>query len=117
MTEKYKKRIESFCQRRGYSYEWQSLKFGFQRAVLIFQDSKTYTEAQSEVYKIPETHASWNCCYQGEFEGRIYLMYDPDYKALSDRLDAEKAANEEWWRRYHHANEEIRKKMASGEIP
>lgn len=114
MDEKYRKKIESFCRRNGYPLRWQKLKFGYERAVLSFTDSTVYTKAQTEASKIPETKVSWNCHFQGQFDAEIYLMYAPDHKALKNRLEEEKAVNEAWWKAYHEADEETRKKMASG---
>lgn len=116
MDTKYRKRIESFCRRRGYNIQWQDLKFGFQRAILTFDNSISYTKAQTEVCKIPETHFNFKSFYEGKFEGRICLMYKPDFETLDFKLKAEAAANQDWWQRYHDADEETRRLMASGKI-
>ena len=114
MDDKYRKKVERFCRRNGYTLRWQKLKFGFERAVLSFSDSTTYTKAQTAASKLPETKVSWKCHFQGEFDAEIYLMNSLDHKALNDRLQEEKAANEAWWRAYHDADDETRKKMAAG---
>lgn len=113
MDDKYRKKICNFCRKRGYRLQWQKLRFGYERAVLSFSDSKTYTEAQSAVCKLPETHPSWACHFEGQFDGVIYLMYAPDYHALAGKLETERVMNEQWWRKYHDADEQTRRKMAS----
>lgn len=92
-------------------------KYGFQRAKLTFTDSKAYTQAQSAANRLKDTHVSFKCCYEGEFEGFIYLMYEADKTDLEGRMLEDQKKHDDWWRRYHDADEATRRKMASGELP
>lgn len=110
-------RIALTAKRHGLIVMWQQLKFGFKRAAF---DCGSYEEMYA-VEKIfggmngVSVH-SWHCSDGGFFEGRVYAMDAADHAEL-ERLSAEESARiEDWWQRYHVADEETRRLMACGAI-
>ena len=57
----------------------------------------------------------WSCS-EGIFEGRVYAMDSGEQEELERQSTAEMAAVEDWWQRYHAADEETRRLMACGAL-
>lgn len=113
----FDERIALRMQRFGLTARWQQLKYGFKRAVI---DCGSYEEmyAVEKVLKGMDgvfIHR-WHCSEGGYFEGHVYAMDAADNAEL-ERLSAEASARiEDWWQRYHVADEETRRLMACGAI-
>lgn len=113
----FDERIALMSKRHGLSVVWQQLKFGFKRAAF---DCDSYEEMYA-VENILERMDGvfvhrWHCADGGFFEGRVYAMDAADHAEL-ERLSSEESTRiEDWWQRYHVADEETRRLMACGAI-
>ena len=58
----------------------------------------------------------WYCAEGGVFEGSVYAMDAADHAELVRLMNEEAARLEDWWQRYHVADEETRRLMACGAI-
>lgn len=113
----FDERIALMSKRHGLSVMWQQLKFGFKRAAF---DCNSYEEMYA-VENILERMDGvfvhrWHCADGGFFEGRVYAMDAADHAELERLFNEESARIENWWQRYHAADEETRRLMACGAI-
>lgn len=92
------------------------MKFGFKRAVIPCDCPVMYRAVIALTEKMKNVSVETWACYVEPFEGYVYLMDAAD-KAELDRLSKEEQARvEDWWQRYHVADEETKRLMACGKL-
>ncbi len=112
----FDQRIALVAKKHGLKPRWQQLKYGLKRAVF---DCDSY----EEMYAVETIFGRmkgivcehWSCS-EGIFEGRVYAMDSGEQEELERQSTAEMAAVEDWWQRYHAADEETRRLMACGAL-
>ena len=113
----FDERIALRAKRFGLTVKWQQLKFGFKRAVFDCGSYEEMYAIEKIVDGMPDTHCHrWHCSDGGYFEGRVYAMDAADNAELERLLAEESAHIEDWWQRYHVADDETRRLMACGAI-
>lgn len=113
----FEERIALIAKRNGLCLKWQPLKFGFKRAVIECDSFEEFGAAKAIAGKIKDaTIDSWLCAAGGVFEGYVYVMNSGNKEKLDEMLSAENRRIEDWWQRYHAADEETRRLMACGAI-
>ena len=109
--------VTRFAEKNGLSVEWQDLRFGFRRAVITTDDYIRHYALLDHLGRYSSLHAHSSCHIGlGTFEGVITIMGAKEKVKLDNLLAEEKARNEDWWQRYHKADDEIRRLMACGAI-
>lgn len=117
MRKQFIAKTNRFAQKHGLTVHWQALKFGYHRAVLICSDAGTYLRAKTQALRLRDVSCTFRCrSWNGGFEGILNIMDSCDADALDKLLEAEQTQTEDWWQRYHDADEETRKAMACGKI-
>lgn len=96
----------------------EPLEFGYQwielsaRSLVEF-DTLLHRAKKLRGVKIVRT---WTCFAGGVYEGYIWLMTTEDADAYHTKMEERNAYLEDWWTRYHNADEETRRLMACGKI-
>lgn len=111
-----KTRIEMFCSKNQFEYEWQPLRFGFERAAVVCNSWHQHQAVAELARKLKGVAVRTWTCNLGEFEGYVYLMDAKDEDELYRLLTEEARRNEDWWQRYHAADQETKRLMARGDI-
>lgn len=114
---KFNERMILIAKKYSLALKWQQLKYGFSRAVI---DCGSYEEMYA-VEKLLTSKANaacdrWSCNLGGVFEGVVYAMDAADKAELDRICNEERARVEDWWQRYHVADDETRRLMACGAI-
>lgn len=113
----FDERIALKAKQYGLIPKWQQLKYGFKRAVFDCDSFDEMHAIEKIVQRMGDVHCDrWYCAAGGVFEGCVYAMDAADYAELSRLMDEESARLEDWWQRYHVADEETRRLMACGAI-
>ena len=116
MNSRTKSRIEKFAATHGCTVEWQALKFGYTRALLICNSYEQYVSVRTAAQKMDGVSCDYSHVHSRIFEGRLYLMPAADKDALDILLAQEKKVCDDWWQRYHLADTNTRKLMACGAV-
>lgn len=110
-------RIVMRAKKYGLKVLWQQLKFGFKRAAFDCDSYEEMYAIEGILEGIPNVHCHhWSCSAGGVVEGRVYAMDSADHAELERLMNEESARIEDWWQRYHAADEETRRLMACGAI-
>ena len=113
----FDERIALKTKRYGLTPRWQQLKYGFKRAVFDCDSFEEMYAVEKIVQSIEDAHCDrWYCAEGGVFEGSVYAMDAADHAELKRLMNEGSARLEDWWQRYHVADEETRRLMACGAI-
>lgn len=113
----FDERLALLAKKHNLQYGWQLLKYGFQRA-------RIEVNSRSEMYAVGKMAENmgdakvsyWYCTAGGVFDGVVYVMEESDYNELQQAMNAEQIRVNDWWIRYHEADENTRRLMACGKI-
>lgn len=112
----FEKRLKLFAEKNGLQIRFHEMKYGAVRAVIYCSTPDELGATFSTLNKVRGMSVEFKSIHDGEYEGRVYVME----RSEKERIDAECAAEmkrlKDWWQRYHEADEETRKLMASGKI-
>lgn len=113
----FEERMALTAKKNGFELIWQPLKFGFRRAAFNCDSHGEMNGIERILRSMTDVAIDkWLCTAGGVFEGVVYAM-DANEKAELDRkLTEERNRLEDWWQRYHVADEETRRLMACGAI-
>ena len=112
-------RLFLMCRRNGFNSPVEErLEFGYRRFRI---DTRSYEETSAVRYLLSRSRdfsivRVWKCSGGGFFEGCVYVMETKDYTEYTSKMDEKMAQIEDWWQRYHVADEETRRLMACGAI-
>lgn len=104
------------CKKYGFSYMKQDCKFGYERLLIEFDSIADLYGMVNELRKIKGASVRWDCRSYGGFYGWITVMDEDKREDLDAKLKEEADRLEDWWQRYHVADEETRRLMACGAI-
>ena len=117
MKTSFQTRLAAAAARRGLSFSWQPLKYGYQRAVFSCDSFEAFVRIRSLMERMKDASVeTWKCDDGNVFEGYVYVMDAAERRTLQAISDAEAAKRNEWWQRYHAADDSTRRLMASGKI-
>ena len=108
--------MRKFARENNVEVQWQQLKFGYKRAKISCYSWEEYKELEGTLKRIKSLSVEHWVCFDGEFEAYLYVMPLEDYTQLKAKSKVEQDKLEDWWQRYHAANDETRRLMACGEI-
>ena len=108
--------MRKFARENNVEVQWQQLKFGYKRAKIPCCSWEEYKELERTLKRIKSLSVEHWVNFQGEFEAYLYIMPLEDYSQLKGKVKAENDKLENWWQRYHAANDETRRLMACGAI-
>ena len=96
----------------------EHLEFGFQRIKLVCRSMAEFDTLLHRAIKLRDVKIvrTWTCFAGGVYEGYIWLMDEADADAYHAKMEEKRAYLEDWWQRYHNADEETRSLMACGKI-
>lgn len=112
----FKQKMASVAGKYSLSCEFESLKFGYFRAVIYCDTYNAFNSARILMRRVDGMHVEEWCCFDGEFEGRLYIMDRNQKRELDKLLKEEQERIEDWWQRYHAADPIARSLMACGVI-
>lgn len=104
------------CKKYGFSYMKQDCKFGYERLLIEFDSIADLYGMVNELRKIKGASVRWDRRSYGGFYGWITVMDEDKREDLDAKLKEEADRLEDWWQRYHVADEETRRLMACGAI-
>lgn len=113
----FEERMALVAKKNGFELKWQPLRFGFKRARIrcgSFEEMSAIEYILSTMSGIAVDR--WFCSDGGAFEGAVYVMVADEKAKLDKQLAEEWNRVEDWWQRYHTADEETRRLMACGTI-
>ena len=116
MATKFESKMVLFAKKHGLKLGWQDIKYGYRRARFICESREEMTAILNLLWHTGGIWADFWCCLEGEFEGYVYAMDQDDRKGFEREQKKEQKRIEDWWIRYHFADEETRRLMACGEI-
>ena len=116
MSLKCEPKVALLCKKYGMSYRLRPLRFGFERIEIECDSYAILDGLRSELRKIKGAAVDSACHFMGQFSGRITVLDADDEEELDALLKEERDRIEEWWQRYHAADEETRRLMACGAI-
>lgn len=108
--------MRKFAKQNHVEVQWQQLRFGYKRARISCHSWAEYTAVEAALRRNKSLHVEKWVWFDGEFESYLYVMPLEDYTQLKAKSKVERDKLEDWWRRYHNADEEIRRLMACGAI-
>lgn len=115
--EDWKNKVALVCKRNNLNVSFRCLKYGYERAEISCASFHEMQAVEAYFFRFKGLHTSvWYASSDRAFEGRVYVIGQDDYKALTEKQAAEKARLENWWMRYHEADAETRRLMACGAI-
>ena len=112
----FDERVVLMAKKYGLNVKWQQLKYGFKRAAFTCGSYEEMYAIESLFTRMKDVVCEQWCCSLGEFDGRVYVMDAADHEELENQCAAERMRVEDWWERYHDADEETRRLMACGVI-
>ena len=113
---KCEKKVAMICRKYGLAYRMQPLKFGYERAEIEFDNYALQEGVREKLHRIRGVSVDSAAHFRGQFRGRLTVMDKQDAEELAEKLRKEQARIEDWWQRYHVADEETRRRMACGAI-
>ena len=114
-----KARASKLCRQNGFlPPEEVKMKYDFPGVRIEARSEREYWSIIVSVQKKRRLMVAhrWRCSDGGVFEGSIILMDPDDYFMQAEMQRKETARLEDWWQRYHNADEETRSLMACGMI-
>ena len=108
--------MRKFAKQNHVEVQWQPLRFGYKRAKIPCHSWAEYTAVEAALRRNKSLHVDDWVCFDGEFEAYLYVMPLEDYTQLKAKSKVEQDKQEDWWQRYHAANDETRRLMACGAI-
>lgn len=108
--------LNKLAKKHGFEYQWQKTKYDTRRAVIECGSHEQMTYIHDVVSRVKGIEVTIWECFEGEFEGHIYIMTSDDAQKLRTESSEEMNRVNSWWKRYHIANTETRKLMACGAI-
>jgi hypothetical protein len=106
----------AWCKEQGYSARVETVKYGYDRVAVDCETSAEFDAVAAHFGRIKDAVVDGWRIFEATFEGRIYLMAAADRAALYSAMAEEAARVEDWWARYHAADAETRRLMASGTV-
>lgn len=113
------RKLLAYCEKIEQPAVVQKLTFGYERVFMDFMDNR---EGFYEMCKWLDKHKSlWyqtGCPYSPlhEFNGHIFVMPVKERDEWMTLCKQDQERLDDWWRRYHAADEETRRLMACGAI-
>ena len=115
--ENWKNKVTLVCKRNNLSVSFRCLKYGYERAEIPCASYREMQAVEAYFRRFKGLHIThWYASSDRAFEGRVYIIGNDDYKALTEKQAVEKARLENWWIHYHNADAETRRLMACGAI-
>lgn len=115
----FEARIESVCRRKGIHLpKVEQLEWGFTRLRI---DVDSWTELELAKHYMGNVKGavivrSWWNGDGGYFEGAVWLMDESEHAEYQRKTDERTAYLDDWWRRWHDADDETRRLMNCGAI-
>lgn len=115
----FESRVELMCRRYGFDIpELEPLEFGYSRIRLDAVSKNQLDAMEHLIRRINNARIvrRWENGDGGFYEGAIWIMERSRYEQYSQKMEEKQAYLEDWWQRYHVADEETRRLMACGNI-
>lgn len=116
MSNKCEAKVAMICKKYGIGYRLRPLKFGFERMEIDCESYAILTGLGDEIKGIRGVSVESNAHFDGEFTGVLCVMDASANTKLRALLKEEQDRVEDWWQRYHVADEDTRRLMACGAI-
>ena len=108
--------LSKLAKKHNFNYTWQNTAYETRRAVIPCGSYEQLTYIYNVLSRVKNINiTTWNC-FEGEYEGYVYIMSSDDAEKLRTESTAEQNRSNNWWNRYHIADMETRKLMACGAI-
>ena len=108
--------LNKLAKKHGFEYQWQETKYNTKRAVIHCESYNQLSYICDVLSRVQNINITTWKCFENNFDGYIYVMSSDDTEKLRTENSAEQNRNNNWWERYHIADMETRKLMASGAI-
>lgn len=108
--------LNKMAKKHGFEYSWQDMAYDTRRAVIPVQSYNQLEYVRNALNRVNGVKTSDWKCFDGTFEGYVYVMTSEDADRYKLKSDAENKKHWDWWARYHIADEETRRLMACGAI-
>lgn len=116
MNAKIENKLALISKKYRLDMTWQHVRFGYKRAVINCTSHEEFTAVLGLLRRYKGLYVDFWTCYEGEFEGKVFVMDSKDHDEMQALAEKESARVEEWWMRYHLADAETRRLMACGAI-
>ena len=116
----FNQRVISMCERNLLPQpQEEPLEFGYSRMRIDATNWAEFDKALSCAKRLRKSSVvrQWQCNAGGYYEGSIWVMSADEALEYKGKMKAKMAAIDDWWNRYHEADEPTRKAMACGAIP
>lgn len=113
---KFEEKMALFAKKNGLTFTWQNLKYGYKWARFVCETPDEMSAILKLLWDSGSVWVDRLACYEGEFEGYVYAMDRKDRAGFERQQEAERSQLEDWWMRYHIADQETRRLMACGDI-
>ena len=79
----FQTRLAAAAARRGLSFSWQPLKYGYQRAVFPCDSFEAFVRVRSLMERMKDASVeTWKCDIGNVFEGYVYVMDAAERRTL-----------------------------------
>ena len=108
--------LNKMAKKHGFEYTLQPMAYDTRRAVISVGSWNQLEYIRNAFNRISGIKTdSWKC-FDGGFEGYVYVMESAEYDRYKAESNAEQARHWNWWERYHDADAETKRLMACGAI-
>lgn len=117
METKFELKMTALAKKNGLPLVWQDMTFGHRRACISCGSRDEFRFALALARKLKGVWTDcWFCSDGGVFESYVYVMDADKHRRFQDEVKREQDRVEDWWQRYHVADEDTRRLMACGAI-
>ena len=108
--------LNKMAKKHGFEYSWQQTAFDTRRAIIPCESWNQLEYIRNIFKRINGIKIEDWKCFEGVFEGYVYVMTTEDFDRLKIETSAEMKRHWDWWERYNIADAETKRLMACGEI-
>ena len=96
----------------------EALEYGYSRVRVDARSWGEFEAVKAKLHKMKSVKVvrTWHNGDGGYFEGAVWVQDVSEYEAYTARMAARNAYLEDWWQRYHVADDATRRLMACGAI-
>lgn len=110
-------KLNNLARKHNFEYTWEPMAYNARRAVIVVGSWNQLEYIRNVFKRVKNVRVdNWKCFDGDYFEGCVYVMDEEEYARYKAECDAERARHDDWWKRYHYADDETKRLMACGEI-
>lgn len=108
--------LNKMAKRHGFEYSMQPMAYDTRRAVIPVKSWNQLEYVRNTLSHVKGLKTSDWKCFDGCFEGYVYVMESDDADRYKAESAAELASHWNWWERYNSADTDTKRLMACGAI-